>query len=79
MTNKAKVGTIAVTAFSAGYFMGTVAAVKAMRKRFEKRLPLVVSSLTNILVKFQEDEMTYDEIRDYAANELNFLKIVTKG
>jgi len=79
MINTTKVGTIAVTAFSAGYFLGAVASVKAMRKRFDKVQPLVVSSLTNILVKFQEDEMTYDEIRDYAANELNFIKIVTKG
>lgn len=73
---KARIGTTCI--FASGFCAGNAFAVRTMRKRFNKMQPLVASSLTNILVKFQEDNMTYDEIREYAATELNFIKIVTK-
>jgi hypothetical protein len=70
---------LAACVFSAGYFVGALNQSRYLRKRLNKATPLISSSLANILEKFQEDEMTYDEIREYAKNELDFLQIVIKG
>lgn len=77
--HKHKVIAAAFGAFGIGYFVGVMHQSQYTKKRMRKSQPLITSALVNIMEKFQNDEMTYEEIREYAAVELNFIQMMLRG